>query len=194
MTRLYSAILIFCAVILFSACEKSNHVQPPEPAIKIEGFSLFDYFGNSIGRVGPLDSDWMFINPASLSQVEQSLVNLPDTANTTNTVVTSVLITPFPNPVSSASAIHVNAGDSVKFKLVVTDSTGIVLKQLSKKIKGAAVMQIDVSDRSQFPNRKSLRYYYSFSAASNPNFKVGYGDIKVCDYNAGQQPVTVCFQ
>ena len=84
--------------------------------------------------------------------------------------------------------------DTSLLRTNITDSTGTVIKQLSKKLKGAAVFQLDLSDRNQYPNKKSLRYLYSFSSEAVPNFKVGYGDIKVCDYNAGQEPVTVCFQ
>jgi hypothetical protein len=187
--------ILTAATFCYTGCKKSaNNNMPPKAPIKIEGFSLYDNLGNPFGRIGAMDSDWLFINPASLSTLEQSFLNLPDTTNAVNTVMTSVMISPFPNPVSNVSAIAVQSADSVKLKLVITDSTGTVLKQLSKKLKGAAVFQIDLSDRNQFPNRKSLRYYYSFSSATVPNYKVGYGDFKVCEYNAGQEPITVCFQ
>ena len=194
MPRTFIAILISFAIIGLGACKKSGTDKPAKPPIHIEGFQLFDYFGNPMGRIGPADSDWLFINQASLSALEQSFFNSGDSIDPVNTVVTNVQVTPFPNPVSNSSALHINATDSVKFRLTITDSTGIVLQQLARKLKGATVMLIDLSDRNKFPNRRSLRYYYSFSAAANPNFKVGYGDIKVCDYNAGQEPVTVCFQ
>jgi hypothetical protein len=66
-----------------------------------------------------------------------------------------------------------------------------VLKEFSNKIKGSFTFQIDVSDRSTFPSKKGIRCYYSFSAANDLHFKVGYGDIMVCDYATGQNDV--CF-
>jgi hypothetical protein len=189
-----SFIFITCLFMIVTGCKKSDKNSPVEPPIKIEGFTLFDYSGNTMGRIGPVDSDWQFINWASLTALEQSLLNSADTTNIANTVEGSVAIAAFPNPVGSSSAIYINSTDSVKFKMVITDSTGTILKTYSKKHKGAATIMFDLSDKNQYPNKKSLRYYYSFSAASKPHFKVGFGDIKICEYNLGQQPVTECFQ
>lgn len=149
--------------------------------IRIEGFELFDQAGNTMGHMGPADNDWQLTDGSALSSFERSLVERPDTAGTENTVVTAVSVRPYPNPVQQVSSLALDAGDSVTFKLVITDASGAVLKQLSKKIKGPSGVSIDLSNRSTFPSRKSLRYYYSFSAAGSPHFKVGYGDIKVCD-------------
>jgi len=159
------------------ACKKSETNR-----IKIEGFQLFDNLGNTIGRIGPADNDWQFINWSSLSSFEQALLNSADTVNTNNTSVSSVSFNPYPNPVKFVSAIGLASADSVKFKLVIVDESGAVLKHIEKKIKGPSSFLIDVSDRNIFPAAKSLRYYYSFSAANNLHFKIGYGDIKICDY------------
>ena len=186
MTRTLFTLL--CLMIVFAGCKKSSD----KDAIQIEGFHLFDAMGNAMGTVGPTNHDWELMELSSLSTTEQALLNAADTTNTLNTVLAAVSLHPYPNPVRDYSALAVAAGDSVKFKLVITDKTGVILKQFSQKIKGSRSFIIDVTDRSLFPLGKSLRYLYSFSAAGHVNFKVGYGDIKICDSGAGS-PATVCF-
>ena len=178
-------------IFFTQACKKSANDQKK---ITIEGFQFFDALGNPLARIGPADNDWLFVNWSSLSSFEQSLLNSADNVNTNNTSVSSVFISPYPNPVTNISAIFLNSGDSVKFKLAIVDQSGTILKQFTLKIKGASPIQIDLSDRNLFPQKKSLRYYYSFSATNNLNFKVGYGDIKVCDYQPGQDPIEDCFK
>ena len=179
--------LIGCLVM--AGCDKSDEKNP----IQIEGFKLFDHFGNTIGTVGPADHDWEFVNWNTLSAKEQQLLNTSDAVNTNNTVVSTVNVHPYPNPVRDQSSVLAQSTDSVKFKLIVTDKTGGVLIQVAEKIKGSKSFSLDLSNRNLFPFGKDLRYYYSFSAAGNPHFKVGYGDIRVCDYSGGGNPITVCF-
>jgi hypothetical protein len=186
-----SAFLLAFFLLGLARCKKEEKKEAD--AINIVGFTLFDQFGNNMGRVGPVDMDWQFVDWSTLSPVEQLLLNLADTATLTNTNVSAVSLQPFPNPVLDESRLLVNASDSARFKLVITDKTGTVLKQMSRTIKGSTVISLDLSDRNLYPIGKSLRYYYSFSAQGSRHFKLGYGDIKVCSYSSGQNPATVCF-
>lgn len=174
-----------------TGCKKEKKKE--EDIINIAGFTLFDQFGNNMGRVGPADMDWQFVDWNALTAVEQLLLNLADTASLVNTAVSTVSIQPYPNPVLNESRLVINASEPARFKLVITDHTGTVLKQLSKNVKGSMVISLDLSDRNLYPVGKSLRYYYSFSAQGNQHFKLGYGDIKVCSYSSSQNPATVCF-
>lgn len=176
MTKNIFLLLTMIVVIFNMTCKKSETSR-----IKIEGFQLFDNMGNSFGRIGPADNDWQFINWSSLSSFEQALLNSTDTVNMNNTSVSSVSFNAYPNPVNFISSIGLAAADSVKFKLVIVDESGALLKHIAKKIKGPSSFLVDVSDNI-FQAANSLRYYYSFSAANNLHFKVGYGDIKICDY------------
>lgn len=186
----------FCLLIMIVLCISSLACKKAgdEVKIKIEGFQLFDAQGNLMAKVGAPDNDWQFINWSSLSLFEQSLLNSADDVDTNNTSVATVAFYPYPNPVQFVSTLSVQATDSVKFKLIAVDEKGTVLKQLAHKLKGSTSFQLDISDSNLFPSKKSLRYYYSFSAANNLHFKVGYGDIKVCDYTPGQNPVEDCFK
>lgn len=190
MIKFFFFLLTMILTIFNVACKKSDE----NVKIKIEGFHLFDGIGNPMGRIGPVDNDWQFINWSSLSSFEQSLLNSTDDINTTNTSVSTVSFHPYPNPVKFVSAFSSNAADSVKLKVVIVDESGTILRQLAQKIKGSTPFHIDVSDRSIFPSKKSLRYYYSFSATNNLHFKVGYGDIKICDYLSGQDRIEDCFK
>jgi hypothetical protein len=189
MHKAFYAILIVILTLSSFGCKKSES----ETKIKIEGFQLKDALGNHITRIGPPDNDWQFIPWTSLSAFEQSLLNSPDTSNTNNTNESAVSLVAYPNPVSNRSRVFLNTGDSVKFKLLIVDESGAVIKQLATKIKGSITYDIDVSDRNIFPQRKSLRYYYSFSAANHSHFAVGYGDIKICDASLFQNPGVECF-
>jgi hypothetical protein len=180
---------------ILAGCEKKDKaIDPLPPAITIQGFQLFDHSGNTMGHVGPEDDDWKIMEWSALTSFEQLLLTVSDTTNTTNTHVRSTLsVGPFPNPLNDQSAMYVNAGDSVKFRLVVTDNTEAVLQQFSEKPKGAAVLQLDLSDNTKYPNKKSVRYYYGFSAERAPHFKAGQGDIRISEYTSGQNPISYCF-
>lgn len=181
-------VMIF--VVSIVACKKTND----DPKIKIEGFQLFDQLGNTLQRIGPPDNDWQLLNWTALSSFEQSLLNSVPDFNMDNTNPSTVFLAPYPNPVINISSVYLSSVDSANFKLIVTNETGTVLQHFSTKIKGGSVFQMNLSDRNVFPLKKSLRYYYSFSAANNVNFKVGYGDIKICDYIPGQTPLEDCFK
>ena len=182
--------LILGTVMVAPSCKKPGK----ENKINISGFQLIDHFGNYINRVGLADHDWRFVPWTSLSSFEQSLLNTADGLNLENTVVSNVSFATYPNPVQNSSAVSITAVDSVKFKLVIADEAGMILHHWAKKFKGSYSVQMDVSNRSVYPSRKSLRYYYSFSALGQPHFKLGYGDIKICDYTPGQDPIEICFR
>ncbi len=65
-----------------------------------------------------------------------------------------------------------------------------IRKFMCNKLKYVNIWRLP--DRSTFP-KEGIRYYYSFSAANDLHFKVGYGDIMVCDYATSQNAIDVCF-
>jgi hypothetical protein len=159
----------------------------------IEGFHLFDQFGNSVGVAGPRGIDWSLVDFSTFTPLEQSLLNRPDTVPLPTTAPGDVQVNPYPNPVNASSSIYLRSADSVKCKIIITDSKGTVLRDVAVRFKTAITLQLDLSDRNLFPYGKSLRYYYSFSVAGRPHFKAGFGDIKVCNFNGGQDVFTACF-
>ncbi len=125
-------LLLTMIVVIFNmTCKKSE----TNKRIKIEGFQLFDNLGNSYGRIGPADNDWQFINWSTLSSFEQALLNSTDSVNMNNTAVSSVSFNAYPNPVKFVSAIGLASADSVKFKLVIVDESGVCIKTYCKKNK-----------------------------------------------------------
>ena len=180
--------LLLIAMALPFSCNKD---EEKKEEIIFEGFQLRDALGNPFGTIGDAADDWQILDWSQLSSGEQSFLNFSDTVDLANTS-TSTISSPiaFPNPVCNLSSIQFHAGDSVKLKVALVDEMGNVLKNISGKIKGAKVFYFDVADPGQFPSGKSLRYYYSFSAAGQPNFKAGYGDIKICCTT----PYTDCFK
>ena len=190
MKTIHFYFLIMVMVMVSPSCKKPGK----ENKIDISGFQLIDQFGNYMGRVGPADNDWTFLPWTSLSSFEQSLLNTADGTGLENTVVCNVVFATYPNPVQYSSAVSVSATDSVKFTLVVVDESGTIIHHWSKKFRGSYSVQMDVSNRAVYPSKKSLRYYYSFSAQGQPHFKLGYGDIKVCDGTAGQDLIENCFR
>jgi hypothetical protein len=186
--KLFLFSLVACSTLLASC--KKNPVIAIE-VIKIEGFKLTDNLGNQFGTNGNAGDDWQIRNWSELSAKEQSFLNFPDTINLANTVVTT-LNNPagYPNPSSYGCYLAFNAADSVKLKIAIVDALGTIYRTFAIKMKSWQFIQFDLSNRTEFPSGKSLRVYYSFSAAAQQNFKAGYGDIKVCD--AGP-PFTSCF-
>ena len=167
-----------CILLVFVACKKS---KDKKVEINIEGFALKDAMGNSMGVVGNADDDWQIRNWSEFSITEQSFLNFSDNVDLTNTLVSTVYNPlAFPNPFNYVSSIQFRSDDSVKLKIAVVDSNGKIAKTLALKIKGSMAFNFDFSDMIQYPSGKSFRYYYSFSAAVQPNFKAGYGDVKVC--------------
>jgi hypothetical protein len=113
--------------------------------------------------------------------MEQSFLNFPDNINMNNTLVTTMNSpVAFPNPFYLYSSIAFHANDSVKVKSAVVDSAGQVLKTFAIKVKNYTIATLDFSDTLLFPSGKRLRYYYSFSATGQENFKAGFGNVKVC--------------
>ena len=181
--------VFFVVPLLIAGCNKDNKNKE---VIKIEGFVLTDNLGNRISIIGSAGNDWKILDWSQLSSKEQSFLNFSDTVDLNNTVV-STLNDPiaFPNPFSSYSYIEFHSTDSVKVKLAIVNSSGQVLKTFAMKVKGYRPVVFDFSNDNLFPGGMSLRYYYSYSAASQQNFKAGYGDVKICKPLVF--PVTSCF-
>ncbi|MBL7732275.1 MAG: hypothetical protein JNM88_13945 [Chitinophagaceae bacterium] len=178
--------VFFISFFLF-ACKKDSE----KDIITIQGFKLTDNLGNQFGVNGNADDDWKLRNWTELSAREQAFLGFADNVTLSNTT-TATIGEPvaYPNPCSSASIVYFNSSDSVKLKVALVDSRGTVYRTHAMKIKGGQNIAFDVSNRSEIPSGKSLRYYYSFSLASQEHFKAGYGDIKVCDEAS---PFTGCF-
>jgi hypothetical protein len=177
----FIAFIIFTGIGL-AGCKKSDGGS----RITIDGFYITDVSGNHVGHHGPFDEDWIFGNTATAEEL--ALFNFPVTVtldNTTEATVNGQLVA-YPNPVSSSSqTYHGNVSDSVVFRLVVVNDNLQVLYKTAVKVKGTFDFQVNYSDRSTFPDKSSLRVYYSVSALNKPNYKTGYGDIKICDNTSG---------
>lgn len=178
-------------VLMFAAaCEKDKD----DKVIFIAGFELKDASGNEFGHYGPEDNDWTFNN--TLNDRELALFDfLPDNVNLNNTVEAAISLNgvmAFPNPCTYTQYYWANASDSVLMKIVVVNDKLNVLTKTALKFKGSKTLVIDYSDDAQYPNGTSLRVYYSFSAQNKPNYKAGYGDIKICK-GTGSTTLDSCF-
>lgn len=178
-------------VVMFAAaCKKDKDGK----AIVIAGFELKDASGNEFGHYGPEDNDWTFNN--TLSDREMALFDfIPDNVNLNNTVEATISgngLMAFPNPCTYVQYYHANVSDSVLMKIVVVNNKLDVLVKTAVKFKGTKMVAIDYSDDSRYPNKTSLRVYYSFSAQNKPNYKAGYGDIKICR-STGSTTLDSCF-
>jgi predicted enzyme related to lactoylglutathione lyase len=160
--------------------------------IDISGYVLTDNLGNRIGIVGSAGNDWKILDWSSLSSIEQSFLNFTDNIDLNNTTVCT-LNDPaaFPNPCENQGSIYFYAADSVKMKLAVVTSNGNVLITHAMKMKGGQIIALNFSDNNIFPPGMNLRYYISYSAATQQNFKCAYGDVKICKPLVF--PVTSCF-
>lgn len=166
-------------LMIAAACKKDSD----KAAIVIDGFKLKDGSGNDIGYYGAVDNDWTFKN--TLSDREMALFDfLPADVNLNNTVEAAISgnsVFAYPNPCAYSQYYHVNASDSVLMKVVVVNDKLDVLTKRVLKLKNTMQFVIDYySDSLLFPNKSSLRMYYSFSAQNKPNYKAGYGDLKIC--------------
>jgi len=176
----FIAFTIFTGISL-AGCKKSDD----SGKITIDGFYITDAVGNHVGHHGPFDEDWTFGKEATAEEL--ALFNFPVTVtldNTTEAAINGQLVA-YPNPVSSLQAYHGNVSDSVVFRLVVVNDNLQVLFKTAVKVKGTFDFQVSYSDRTTFPDKSSLRVYYSVSALNKPNYKTGYGDIKICDNTSG---------
>src|ERR1700754_2488462 len=164
------AVLIFIALFSMAmTCNKDGNY------LSIQGFHLTDALGNNIGHYGPADDDWTLLN--NLSEAEMEFFNFNVTATLDNTAQGSLgaLVAAYPNPCSNLQRYMAQSSDSVLLKLAIVNGRSTVLKTAFLKFKNVGNLEIDLSDRSIFGNKSSLRVYYSFSAQGKPNFKVGFG-------------------
>ena len=170
-------LMLLLVVLSSGSCKKD---KKPAPVIQITGFALVDNFGNYIGQVGDDRDDWQL--HTSLSAKEMALFDFNTNYTLDNTLEsTQIDFEPYPNPFANTQSYSARSTDSVLIKVVVVNEYLDVLLRSSIKGKTAMNFVFDYSDRSKFPNKSSMRVYYSFSAKDKPNFKMGYGDIKVCD-------------
>jgi hypothetical protein len=154
-----------------------------KPVIVIENFKLVDGSGNDMGYYGTADNDWTFNN--TLSDREMALFDfLPANVsldNTAEAVISGNRLFAYPNPCAYTQSYNANASDSVVLKVVIVNDKLNVLSKTALKRKGAIQFAVNYySDTLLYPNKSSLRLYYSFSAQNKLNYKAGYGDIKIC--------------
>jgi len=194
MKVLVRAIIFITALFIISVaagCKKDSG----KAAIAIEGFKLKDYSGNDIGYNGQVDNDWTFKN--TLSDREIALFDfLPAGVNLDNTVEAAISlnsIVAYPNPFANTQFYNAYASDSVLMKVVVVNDKLDVLTKTALKQKGSIYFSMDYSDSVLYPNHSSLRLYYSFSAQNKPNYKAGYGDIKICRVPIPWNSINTCF-
>ena len=143
--------------------------------------------------MGSSADDWIVYD--RLDDRVMSLFNFNTSLGLDNTTEATI-VTPavaYPNPFTNLQYYAFRASDSVLLKTVVVNESLNVLQQVAYKFKGNFTFAIDYSNRTKFPDRSSFRIYYSFSAAGKPNFKVGYGDIRICEGQGGS-PYTDCFK
>jgi hypothetical protein len=180
----------FFVLMFTAACNKNKD----DKAIDIAGFELKDASGVLVGHYGPEDKDWTFNN--TLSDREMALFDfLPDDVNLNNTVEAGISgngVVAFPNPCVYRQSFYASASDVVVMKIVVVNDKLNVLTKTAVKFKGTVNVALDYSDDSLYPNGTSLRVYYSFSAQNKPNYKAGYGDIKICK-GTGSATFDTCF-
>ena len=183
-------LIVTLACVLLSAfqCRKESNGRQ----IEIKGFRIADALGNPMGEVGSSSDDWILYD--SFNDQIMNLFNFstPLTISTSNTATIQTPVAAFPNPVAFLQYYVFNVSDSVLLKAMVVDERLTVYQQFSYKFKGHFAFSIDYSDRTIYPDKTALRVYYSFSAAGKPNYKVGYGDIKICDASGGGL-YTTCF-
>jgi hypothetical protein len=187
-------LLVFFFLVTIVACNEKKDDDNP-PALIIKGFLLTDALGHSICVWDDLGFDWQPRDWSALSALEQSFLNFSESVDLNNTVVTTVNNpTAYPNPFVNAQYLNMHAADSVKIKIAVVDSTGHVYQTHSQKIKGNKTIAFDFSNAAVFRDGMSLRYYFSYSAAAQANFKAGYGDVKICrGCTMGSGCISQCF-
>ncbi|MBG9374715.1 hypothetical protein I5907_00585 [Panacibacter sp. DH6] len=171
-----SSNFLFIALILVTACNKDNAAK----GISIEGFKITDYYGNFLFYQGTPDNDWKF--SGGLSKEEMALFDFDPGINIDNTVASDInsLVAAYPNPCFGILGLHLNLKDSVLVKVVIADEKLNVLTKQAFKAAGLVNMNFAL-DANQFPSKSSRRVYYSISAKDNPDYKTGYGDIRICD-------------
>lgn len=175
-----------CLFIIPIACKKEGGSN-----IHIQGFDIVDASGNSMGHSGPADNDWTFNN--TLSDRELSLFDFSTTVtidNVNKATITWDRVNVYPNPCTYTQGYNVTVSDSVLLKVVVVNEQLQVLAKTALKLqKGSNTFMLAYPDAT-FPDKASLRVYYSFSAKNNANYKTGYGDIKIC---RGASSLSNCF-
>ncbi|HEY0679062.1 MAG TPA: hypothetical protein VGD17_12295 [Chitinophagaceae bacterium] len=179
MGRVSTVLQIFLLLVITGwSCKKS---QTETPAIRISGIALTNSFGASIGYFGDQDQDWTLLN--SLPPAEMAVLDFTSSHKLDNTTEAGIQspIKAYPNPMAASQAYNTLVSDSVIVRIAVVNEYLDVLKTASFKAKGPLTFTLDYSNRTEFPIGTLLRVYYSYSATGKPHYKVGYGDIMICN-------------
>jgi hypothetical protein len=171
--------------LITAACKKDKEKESGNTdEILIEGFKLWDGSGNAFGHRGTDDNDWTFKN--TLSDRELALLDfttpytLDNTKEATITAYDDSYLRAIPNPGAYTQYFQITASDSVLLKAVIVNKKMEVLTKKALKLKGWSGFTINYSDTTLYPDKAAFRMYYSLSAENKLNYKVGYGDIKIC--------------
>jgi len=185
--------ILFILSILFLQGDCRKNPILPLDKISIEGFILRDNLGNQMGVNGSAGDDWKLRDWSQFSAAERGYLDFTENIDMSNTAVT-IINEPiaYPNPFTTVGALSFYAADSVKAKLAVVNSSGQVLQSYAFKFKGYKNIALNFSDINTYPLGIGLRYYFSFSAAAQQNFKAGYGDVKKCKASSFSNP-NECF-
>lgn len=194
MKKLYCLFLVLLAIV---GCNKDDEEEKKKTILNISGFRLTDISGNTIGQYGNPDNDWTLQNFANFFGEDRDMLLTVNAIGAPNTNAASITVggaVAYPNPISQAFMFSTFATDSVKLTLMLVNEYGAKLLTREQNFKGAVSIAVDVSNRSVFSNKASLRLYYCYSTKNSPYYKAGYGDIKICNSaNGTLGGTTDCF-
>lgn len=162
-------------LFILAACRKHKD------EIDISGFLLTDDNGVVIGQNGAIDNDWTFNNTLSGAELALFDFTATDTIERTTEADLRGPVAVYPNPCSYHQSYIFSTTAPVLLKMVVVNSKLDILQKYSTKLyAGLSVVQFSYGDSTTYPDKLAMRVYYSFSAKDKPNYKAGYGDIKIC--------------
>ena len=175
---------LFLVLLAIAGCNKDENDKKEVPILNISGFRLTDISGNTIGQYGNPDNDWTLQNFTNFFGEDRDVLLTANNTGAPNTNAASITVgsaVAYPNPCNQAFIFSTFATDSVKLTLMIENEYGARLLTHEQNFKGAVSITVDVSNRSLFSNKASLRIYYCYSTKNNPYYKAGYGDIKICN-------------
>jgi hypothetical protein len=160
---------LLVSLLLVFSCEDDDLV--------FEGILLRDPTNQNFGTKGSRDlNDWE--NDGKLSKDVLKLLDFDSDVDLTGTDVSTVQIAAYPNPTAYSFVLNFSLSNSSLVKIIIVNQSMKVLYQSS--FMETSNLVIDVSDPKKFPDGKIVRVYYSVSAAENPNYYVGHGDVWIC--------------
>jgi hypothetical protein len=167
-----------CFLLIISGCGKD---KDDDRVIKIEGYHLFDANGMETGMVGGQDRDWTIVGLTSKELALFEIMKASDQVLVNTKECDISLIKCYPSPASSNQTFSVVSSDTVVVNLAIVDDQMIPVVSIVGRGKGQLNFNFSLQDIPSKNANTSYRLYYSFSAAGKPNFKAGYGDIRICD-------------